>query len=345
MVPGSRLLAGILAPLLLGISCEGRPTPGSRASAPAKSPTDATPVDSDATVLRAETEDIPLPVAAGATAIGGGYVWVIPHLDAVALRLDPDTGQVVGRTKLPGLGNEMDANDDMVWISFSRGGVESGLVRLDARSGKVVAKLNIPGINPRIHEDMLWVGVEDGEAVYGIELSTNEVAEKYRLGSSGWEWTYPAGDALWISEEDKLKRLDPRTGEQVDVSSILNGRGVGSIGVAFVPLERHRKLLWGLGATEVLAVDVKDTELAASIPFPPGRGQGNDATRLGDRLFVVLQGPNGVELVEFDLTRLQIVGTYSIPPPEYQLSAGYGSVWIPILRELRLVRLTPLRRP
>ena len=53
----------------------------------------------------------------GAVAVGGGSLWVVPHLDRVGLRIDPETNTVIDQISLGdrGPGAEIDGTDDMVW--------------------------------------------------------------------------------------------------------------------------------------------------------------------------------------------------------------------------------------
>ena len=154
---------------------------------------------------------IPLGCEGGAVAVSGGSVWVVPHLDPVALRIDPATNTVVGRVSLGdrGPGAEIDATDDMVWASVSSPSYElERLVRIDPTTGSVVAWVDTAGMFPVIGAGSVWA-TGHGE-VYRIDPLTNSQAAVIEASDC---WMITLDDRAFCVGPDVAVSIDPATDE------------------------------------------------------------------------------------------------------------------------------------
>jgi hypothetical protein len=154
-------------------------------------------------------------------AAGAGAVWVAE--DGVGItRLDPRTGQVVRRIRLPygGPGTHLAVGDGAVFIV----GFRAPAVRIDPGSGRIVARLPVgPATNVAIGHASAWFLRVDGTVVR-IDLRTNKVVAQIRalhdypplpaLRSSddGPKVIAVSADAVWVADHSgAILRIDPAT--------------------------------------------------------------------------------------------------------------------------------------
>jgi len=179
--------------------------------------------------------EVSSPIAIGTPPLrldaGPKAVWVTSEKDGTLTRLDPETGEVVGKPRrIPGVAG-VAVGRNWTWVTVpDRGEV----LRLDPISGRVLREVKLPGEPGPIAlgGGRVWVADEGGR---GISAINAEGADLYRSGlppqAPGLRLAW--GDhGLWVAVADAgvVRRLDPGTlvaGEPIRV-----GRGPAGLTVA-----------------------------------------------------------------------------------------------------------------
>ena len=150
----------------------------------------------------------PLRIAAGAKT-----VWVTSEKDGTLTKLDPETGDILGKPHRLGAGiSGVAIGSNWTWATNSQTGK---LLRLDPKSGRVLKAIDLPG-EPgplALGGGRVWVADEGGKGITAVNAEAGEVykqglppqAQKLRLA-----W---GAQGLWVTvaEANALRRVDPRT--------------------------------------------------------------------------------------------------------------------------------------
>jgi DNA-binding beta-propeller fold protein YncE/predicted Ser/Thr protein kinase len=169
----------------------------------------------------------PLRIDAGPKA-----VWVTSERDGTLTRLDPETGEIVGKPRRLGRGvSGVAIGGNWTWVTNPGRGE---LLRLDSSNGRVLRKVRLKGEPGPIAlgGGRVWLADEDGRGVSAVNA---EGAHLYRSGlppqSPGLRLAWGA-KGLWVALADVgvIRRVDPATlaaGEAIRV-----GGGPAGITVA-----------------------------------------------------------------------------------------------------------------
>jgi streptogramin lyase len=169
----------------------------------------------------------PLRVDAGPKA-----VWVTSERDGTLTRLDPETGEIVGKPRRLGRGvSGVAIGGNWTWVTNPGKGE---LLRLDSGNGRVLRRVPLKGEPGPIAlgGGRVWLADEDGRGVSAVNA---EGAHLYRGGlppqSPGLRLAWGA-NGLWVAIADAgvIRRVDPATlaaGEAIRV-----GGGPAGITVA-----------------------------------------------------------------------------------------------------------------
>ncbi|HYN70433.1 MAG TPA: hypothetical protein VEX41_09505, partial [Candidatus Eisenbacteria bacterium] len=219
---------------------------------------------------------------AGAVAVAGGSVWMVPHLDAVALRIDPATNNVIDRISLGdrGPGAEIDAADDMVWASVSSPSYDyERLVRIDPTTGAIVAWVDAEAGFPVIGAGFVWATGPDG--LYRIDPATNTVAAIIETGRCG---PITLDGRVFCIGSDEAVEIDPTT----DAVRPVAGAPSGS------PVQAGDGLIWGVDGTSLWAFNPETLQVAVELQPPPGVAMWSlDAVVLDGTLWVAASSQPG----------------------------------------------------
>jgi len=295
-------------------------------------PASASPASTGEFVVAA----IPLDYEAGSVAVSGGWVWVIPHLDPVMLRIDPATNAVVQTIRLEGGGPpaEIDADEEMVWASVSTPGYDPDhLVGIDSASSEVVARADVPGVFPSIGSAHVWAAGPEG--LYKIDRVSGELVSTLDVGDCAH---IALEELVWCSSDTGAYLIDPAT----DVIT-----GVDTDSPLGWPVEVIGSVVWGISSSgdSLWAYDIEAQEATIDLAIPAEAGRFMpDAAVLDETLWVVARGGPGWSLVPIDtVTRAFGQPVDVAKQPEFGIAAGHGALWIPVIREPTVLRVEPPR--
>jgi glutamine cyclotransferase len=279
------------------------------------------------------TASIALECEAGAVAVGGDSVWVVPHLDRFALRVDPTTNSVIDRIPLGdrGPGAEIDATDDMVWASVSSPSYDlERLVRIDPTTGSVVASVDAAGMFPVIGAGSVWATGE-GE-VYRIDPATNSVAA-----------VIEASDCWMITLDERAFCVGPSTSYSIDpiMDVVTPVEGAPLLGWPVIAVDG---MIWVVHGESLRGFDPETGQIDADIKAPEATVWSLDGVVLDGALWATASSTNGPSdrLVRIDRQRMTIDCVLPTPTSEFGMTAGFGSIWLPVLRQPWLLRIDPV---
>jgi hypothetical protein len=270
----------------------------------------------------------------GAVAIGGGSVWVVPHLDRVALRIDPVTNTVTDRISLGdrGPGAEIDGTDDMIWASVSSPSYDfERLVRIDPATGRVIASVDAPGGFPAIGRGAVWATGPD--EIYRIDPGDNTVAAVIQ-----------AGDCWIVTLDDRTFCVGPEGIVSVDAVNDTTTKLPGEQ-VAGRPIIAFDGLIWGVDGSSLWAVDPTTGRKGVDLEPPDGSVTwAPDAVVVDGALWATagsVPDSSPDRLVRIDPASSLVDCVVDIPNPEFGMAAGFGSIWFSMVRQPWLVRIDP----
>ena len=276
------------------------------------------------------TATIALGCEGGAVAIGGGSVWVVPHLDRVALRIDPTTNTVTDRISLGdrGPGAEIDGTDEMVWASVSSPSYDfERLVRIDPATGRVVASVDAPAGLPVIGGGAVWASGPDG--IYRIDPGDNTVAA-----------VIEAGDCWIVTLDDRAFCVGPEGAVSIDAATDRTTKLPGEP-VAGWPIVAFDGLIWGVDGSTLWAVDPTTGRRSVDLQPPEGSAAWAPDAVVVDGALWATAGSEPDRLVRIDPAASAIDCVVDIPSPEFGIAAGFGSIWLSVVRQPWLVRIDP----
>jgi hypothetical protein len=171
-------------------------------------------------------------------AAGAGAVWVAE--DGVGVtQLDPRTGQVVRRVRLPAAHvTQLAAGDDAVMgVAFT-----DPAVRIDPHSGRILARLPVgPATNVVIGHGSAWFLRVDGTVVR-VDLRSNNVVARIRAlrdypppppelsTEDGPKVIAASADAVWVADHTgAIVRIDPATNRVTGKLQVFRGSPVLSV--------------------------------------------------------------------------------------------------------------------
>jgi hypothetical protein len=281
---------------------------------------------------------IPLGCEGGAIAVGGGSVWVVPHLERVMLQIDPETNEVVERIPLGdrGPGAEIAANDEMVWASVSSPSYDlERLVRVDPSSAGVVASVDVEAGFPRIAGESVWAGGPAG--LHRVETDTNELGRTLAIPECG---VVTDGEQAWCVGDQSAFELPAEAGEPRQVAE---GVTLG------VPVAWAAGRIWGISSDGLWGLDPATGQVLG--PLEPPQEVGTwllDAVVLGETLWFAASSVPGDpfstaadRLVAFDPVTQSVDCVVEVPPLEHGMAVGEGSIWLPLIREPWVLRIEP----
>ena len=269
----------------------------------------------------------PLRIAAGAKA-----VWVTSEKDGTLTKLDPETGEVLGKPRKLGAGiSGVAIGSNWTWATNAKTGK---LLRLDPKSGRVLKAIDLPG-EPgplALGGGRVWVADEGGGGITAVNAEAGEVykrglppqAQSLRLA-----W---GAQGLWVTVADAnaLRRVDPRTllaGEPIRV-----GRGPAGVTVAggFVWVANSRE-----GSVTKVNPSLRAVDDSIAVEgHPGGIDGGTSAVWVADREADAVR--------KIDLESGEVEGApIEVGPEPGAVAVGGDAVWVANNGDGTVTRIEP----
>jgi tRNA A-37 threonylcarbamoyl transferase component Bud32/streptogramin lyase len=268
----------------------------------------------------------PLRIDAGSKA-----VWVTSERDGTLTRLDPETGEIVGRPKkIRGIAG-IAVGGKWTWATDPRQGE---LLRLDPVSGRELRRVRVKGKPGPIAlgGGRVWLADEDGRGVSAVNA---EGAGLYRSGlppqAPGLRLAWGA-HGLWVAIADAgvIRRVDPATlsaGEPIRV-----GRGPAGITVAggFVWVANSRS-----GTVSKVDPSLRDVVTSLEVGGHPGGIDG------GTSAVWVANREDGT-VSKIDLESGEVEGDpVAVGPEPGAVAVGGDAVWVANNGDGTVTRIEP----
>ncbi len=155
-----------------------------------------------------------VPVSGG-VAVGAGSIWVANPTGSI-VRVNPASGRVEARIRVPGHPQDVAAASDAVWIT-SENGVDE-VLRLDPRTNRIVARISLPAtpLDVALGPGAVWVGSRDRVPLVRIDPIRNRVVAQIDIGEGPWSLATHNG-AVWVADPRGLQlvEIDPDTNDVV----------------------------------------------------------------------------------------------------------------------------------
>ncbi len=295
-------------------------------------------------------ESIPVGFAPVAVAAGLGSVWVASAGEQTVERVDPRTRAVTGRVGVGRLPSALGLGEGAVWVGSAIG--SAGTVsRVEPDSSAVVARLTVqrgndgddfapatPSTVVAAH-GAVWANRGRGRVVR-IPLRGGPTRVTRLAAAHSADGMAATGDAIWVasSADDRVLRLDPRTGRLTGSVPVAGRRGRRLAG----PL-RLAAGAGGLWVADTLSDSVSriDPRLAAvSATIPVGKRPTHIAATRGA---VWVLNADDATVARVDPGAGRVTARVRVPGAT-ALAASAGTVWVTVGGG-PAARPTPGRRP
>jgi len=288
-----------------------------------------------------------------AVAAALGSVWVVDSVRGQLLRVDPRSGEVVGRSPAGRAPVAVAAGDGAVWVAGAGGTVQ----RFDAATGEptgTAERVPAPG-GIAVGEGAVWVTSQSGGTVTALDPSTGR-----RQGRPIEVGPRPAdvavgGGAVWVANgaqmDGTVSRVDPGSRKAEEPIEVVDGQ--------LFALTYGEDGVWAAGSSEmrgdridVLRIDPDSSEVddklvrldRPGLPVRLAAGAGSVWVAQGGAGAGGLtggEGPSGT-LARLDPDERRRTGSVArLPGPPTGVSIGEGGVWTAISGDGAVVRAEP----
>src|SRR5690606_24141929 len=143
---------------------------------------------------------------------------------------DPATGKLVSALEIPCHAGSAFDGTHLFQIA------ESGIQKIDPKSGKVLATIPAPGnggdSGMAWAEGALWVGQYRERKIHKIDPDTGAILRTIDCSRMVTGVTWVDGDlwhGTWEGEESDLRRIDPQTGQPLEILKLPDGTGLSGL--------------------------------------------------------------------------------------------------------------------
>lgn len=144
--------------------------------------------------------------------------------------LDPASGKLTGALEIPCHAGSAFDGTHLFQIA------ESGIQKIDPKSGKVLATIPAPGnggdSGMAWAEGALWVGQYRERKIHKIDPDTGAILRTIDCSRMVTGVTWVDGDlwhGTWEGEESDLRRIDPQTGQPLEILKMPDGTGLSGL--------------------------------------------------------------------------------------------------------------------
>ena len=268
---------------------------------------------------------IPVGRNPAAIAVGSGAVWVAKDRDNTVSRINPSTGQVVGRPIAVGNGpGAIAVGAGAVWVANTG---DDTVSRINGSTGQVVGRPIAVGKGPdaiAVGAGAVWVANTGDDTVSQIDASTGQVVGRPIAVGKGPDAIAVGAGAVWVANslDGTVSQINPSTRQLLTIPVGNNPNAVDAVAIAV-----------GAGAVWVAnRLDNTVSQIGAStgqvVGKPIAVGKDPSAVAVGaGAVWVANRLDNTVS--QIDASTGQVVGK-PIPVGAYPdaVAVGSGAVWV-----------------
>jgi streptogramin lyase len=261
-------------------------------------------------------------------------VWAITYQDSTLSRVDPRTGRVSLRQRLPAVATLASVAGGLWAAAYGASATDATVFRIDPATGKAAVTVQAGEVccDLTAGDGSVWV-VDPRGSVVRIDPERGRVAQRIEVQIDRTVHTNAvfAGRSLWVSSDSTpLFRVDPRTGRTTEIDA---GGGV--------PFLADKGLLWGAAPELLWAVDAATGKLVKRIPLQDSM----EVLSLGlgfGAIWVGIRHPGRVgALLRLDPGTGKVLGELDDIEIPARIAFGFGSVWVTDSGSGSLYRIAP----
>jgi virginiamycin B lyase len=277
-----------------------------------------------------------LPPGFNALAVGEGAVWVMNNDSSTLMRVDPETNEIVARTKLLDTAEDAATGAGALWLSNSAVDTVS---RIDPSTNEVTAKIRA-GPHPagiEAFRGAVWVANSGGPSVSRIDPRTNRVVATIRVGPpqaccAEHMSVFVRDDAVWVAvpNANQIVKIDPAS------DTVAERVQMPYSPCAFITADADTVWNSAGGCGDVIGrIDAKAGKVVSMLqgePHPVGL-----ALAFGSVWVAALQASS---IDQLDPETGRLTARLPVGGNPVALEAGFGSIWVADDRG-RLLRIDP----
>jgi YVTN family beta-propeller protein len=277
-----------------------------------------------------------LPPGFNAFAVGEGAVWVMNNDSSTLMRVDPETNEIVARTKILDTAEDAATGSGALWLSNSAIDTVS---RIDPSTNEVTAEIRA-GPHPAgidASHGTVWVANSGGPSVSRIDPQTNRVVATIRVGPpqsccAEHMSVFVSGDDIWaaVPNANEIVRIDSAT------NTVAARVHMPYSPCAFIAADAHTVWNSAGGCGDVIGrIDADSGKVVSTLqgePHPVGLAVAFKS------VWVAALGASSIDQLDPETGRLR--ARLPIGGNPVALEAGFGSIWVADDRG-RLLRIEP----
>jgi streptogramin lyase len=261
-------------------------------------------------------------------------VWAITYQDGTLSRVDPRTGRVSLRQRLPAVATLASAAGGLWAAAYGTSGSDASVFRIDPATAKAAVTVEAGEVccDLTAGDGSVWA-VDPHGTVVRIDPRRGRVAQRIqvRIDSTVHTNAVFAGRFLWVSSDSTpLLRVDPRTGRTTEIDV---GGGV--------PFLADRGLLWGAAPELLWAVDAATSKVVRRIPLQDSMEVLSLGVGFG-AIWVGIRHPGRIgALLRLEPGSGKVLGELDDIEIPARIAFGFGSVWVTDSASGSLYRIAP----
>jgi YVTN family beta-propeller protein len=266
-------------------------------------------------------QQIPVGDTPTSVEVGAGGVWVLNSNEQTVKQIDPRTRAVVRTVGVGPAPTDLAVGPSAVWVA----GASRTLTKIDTDTGVTVRQLRIPLAtqNPLAGGANASTVAADNRSVWATNIATAARIEPPPV--RGFRITDPGcckgialgGGSVWITDEQGIVRIDPRTGARAARISLLFSSREVAVGAGAVWVtDQSGDTVW--------QIDPRTNQVAQSITV----GQHPAGIAVGAGSVWVAGGDGTVSRIDPNSDR--VVATIRVGGTPQDVAVGAGAVWVTV---------------
>ncbi len=279
--------------------------------------------------------------AVAAVAVSGGKVWAAAA-GGTLYSLDPRTGRILGARSRRDRVNALDLLAGAQHLWMTTGSApQRRKPPLATGASKVVISLPDGPTRIRYGAGSVWASDIAGARLFRIDPRTGHVSTLH-AGGGGSDIGFGAG-SVWATDFDdnRVDRIDPQTNS---ILARIPSGGAAPLGIAYADgaiWVANHHARTAHSTGSVVRIDPRRDRVVRRIPLGAHQACCGPDNMVAAFGSVWVDVPNQFRLVRIDARRTRVVARIRVPSGCGQLTAGAGSVWIADGCSDRLLRVDP----